>query len=92
MSRRIRFVDPAPLPEGAPPFLDDTSRKFYAAEQRKARANMREFDRQPAVVRAVEHAVGNVGIARRLVESGYRTAEDAEPVVRKMLERRWGTS
>ena len=53
--------------------------------------NMREFDRQPRAVRLVEHAVGNVGIARQLVSRGITTAEDAEPVVRRMLEKRWGT-
>ena len=86
--RNQRLVDPAPLPSDAPQFVDDKARKFYAAEKRKAMGNMREFDRQPAVVRAVENAVGNVQIAQQLVAHGIRSAEEAEPVVRAMLEGR----
>jgi len=87
---KVRFVDPRPLPTDAPAFVDQEAAKFYASEQRKAKANMSEFDQQPPAVRDVERVTGNVGIARRLVAQGVRSADEAEPIVREMLERRWG--
>lgn len=58
-------------------------------QARTSRQLMAEFDRLPPVVRHVEHAVGNVNIARRLVSRGVTTTEQAEPIVRRMLEDRW---
>jgi hypothetical protein len=59
-------------------------------QTRVSRTNMAEFDRMPVDVRLVEHAVGNLQIARRLASRGIHSAEQAEPVVRRMLEERWG--
>jgi hypothetical protein len=87
-NRRAVFRDPPPLPEGAPEFLDATSRKFYRTEKKNAVVKMAEYDRMPDVVRRVEHAVGNLRVASHLVSQGVRTAEQAEPVVRRMLEAR----
>lgn len=86
MGRRPVFRDPEPLPWDAPEFLDEKSAKFYAKEQQNAVLKMAQFDRQPAVVRRVEHAVGKLPIAQQLVRQGIRTAEEAEPMVRSMLE------
>lgn len=91
MGRRRRhppILTVPPLPAGAAPYQDDIAARFYAAEKSKAEYHMREFDRQPRQVRLVEHAVGNVEIARKLVAQGIGSAEEAEPVVREMLERR----
>jgi hypothetical protein len=86
--RRLALADPPPLSPDAPRFLDEQSRRFYAAEKLKAMGNMLEFDRQSEAVRHVEWVTGKVAIARKLVAQGVRTPEEAEPVVRRMLEQR----
>jgi hypothetical protein len=90
MARRPIFRDPEPLPWDAPEFLDEESAAFYAKEQLNAVLKMAQFDRQPTVVRRVEHAVGKLPIAQMLVRQGVRTPEEAEPIVRAMLEKRQG--
>lgn len=82
--RRVVFRDPPPLPPGEPAYVDA---EFYHEEKYNAELKMRIFDRQPAVVRSVDQVVGNVNIAQKLVRQGLRSAQEAEPVVRKMLER-----
>lgn len=86
--RRLRFRDPKPLGPDEPAFADRQAAEFYAAEQRAAKAKMRDFDRASEAVRHVDLAVGNLYVARRLVAQGIETTKDAEPVVRQMLEGR----
>jgi hypothetical protein len=71
-------------------YLDTTSRKFYVKQQKQAKLNMAEFDALPSHVRAIEHAVGNIRVARMLALDGIMSAEEAEPIVRGMLMRRFG--
>ncbi len=82
-----RFRDPPPLAADAPPFSCPEAEAFYGGEKANAELKMALYDRQPPVVRRVDWAVGHVNIARSLVQKGCRTAEQAEPIVRRMLAR-----
>lgn len=83
LNRLLRH-NPPPLPPTAPAYIDQ---EFYESEKDGAEQRMREYDRCSKVVRQVDHAVGNTYLARKLVKEGICTAEQAEPVVRAMLER-----
>ena len=77
---------PGALPADAPEYQDAEARRFYRQTQPISRRRMEEFDALRPEAREVERVTGNVGIALMLVAEGIRTATEAEPVVRKMLE------
>ena len=83
--RAMAQWEPEPLPPGSPRFVDAF---FYLTEKPKAEFKMAQFDKQDASVRAVEHVTGNIDVARKLVAKGITNPEQAEPIVRRMLEER----
>ena len=88
---RIHFTDPAPLPPGAPEYVDDQSRRDYARQQIAARSRMAMFDAQPYALRRVWDTFGgSLDVAMRrlsfitnsgaaLSTSGARTARPHLP-------------
>jgi hypothetical protein len=88
MRRRVVFRDPEPLPEDAPEWADFQASIEGVRQKEISEWNMRQFDRLPSVTKRVEWATGNIDVAKQLVASGIRTEDEAEPVVRGMLEQR----
>lgn len=86
--RELARRDPDPLPADAPRYRDLQAEIFYRLEKPTAEGKMAQFDKQDASVREVDRVTGNLDVARRLVGQGIRSAAQAEPVVRAILESR----
>jgi hypothetical protein len=70
-----------------PPWADDRARQEGEDAQAYACQTMAQFDCLPPTARAVTRATNNLTVTAMVIKAGVRSETEAEPIVRRMLER-----